>query len=330
MTPAGTTVHINGSDTASTAASTTARDKEALRQQMLLRALWHDARPAVVAGWMRDGESFARGLQAYQASAGALAERALAAAYPTVMQLLGDESFAGLARAFWHRHAPLLGDVACWGAELPAFIAAADQLAEEPYLADVARLEWAVHTAHTAADGPAAPQGLHLLAQADPATLWLQLQPGAALVVSTHPVVAIWQAHRAVVGRGADDGDDGEDSDDSDEANEANGANEAEGGPDGAHDRFAGVRQALAEGRAESALVCRQGWRVRVHALPAATLPFVRAVLQGQPLAGALAAAQAQAHTPAFDFDFEPWLIGALQAGWLAGASLAPPLPRDD
>jgi hypothetical protein len=162
---------------------------------MLLRALWRDARPGVVAGWMRDGESFARGLQAYQANAGALAERALAAAYPTVMQLLGDESFAGMARAYWHHHAPVLGDVARWGAELPTFIQAAEQLAEEPYLADVARLDWAVHMAQSAADGPAAPQDLALLASADPATLWLHLQPGTALVVSAHPVVAIWQAH---------------------------------------------------------------------------------------------------------------------------------------
>jgi hypothetical protein len=31
------------------------RKPEALRQQMLLRALWRDARPGVVEGWLRDG-----------------------------------------------------------------------------------------------------------------------------------------------------------------------------------------------------------------------------------------------------------------------------------
>ena len=295
--------------TTTTTTTAAARSKEALRQQMLLRALWRDARPGVLAGWMRDGERFARGLQAYQANAGALAERALAAAYPTLMQLLGDESFAGLARVFWHRHAPLRGDVARWGAELPAFISVAEQLAEEPYLADVARLDWAVHSAHTAADGPAVPQGLELLAQADLAALCLQLQPGTALVVSPHPVVAIWQAHHvsAVL-----------QTDEDDETDKSVGS----GGPD----RFAAVRQALGEGRAESALVCRQGWRVQVHAVPAVDQPFVQAVLQGQPLAMALATTQAQ--SPAFDF--EAWLIGALQGGWLAGATLAPPSPKDD
>ena len=173
-----------------------ARDKEALRQQILLRALWQDARPGVLAGWTRDGERFARGLQAYQANAGALAERALAAAYPTIAQLLGEESFASLARLLWRRHPPLHGDVALWGAELPGFIAGDEQLAGEPYLADVARLDWAVHLAASAADAPAAVQGLHLLAEHEPAALWLHARPGTALLSSAHPIVAVWQAHR--------------------------------------------------------------------------------------------------------------------------------------
>ena len=95
-------------------------DKEALRQRMLLRVLWHDARPGVLAGWTRDGERFGRGLQAYRANAGALAERALAAAFPTLQQLLGDESFAALARHFWLASPPAHGDIATWGEGLSA------------------------------------------------------------------------------------------------------------------------------------------------------------------------------------------------------------------
>lgn len=238
-------------------------DREALRQQMLLRALWRDARPGVLAGWMRDGAAFTRGLQAYQANAGALAERALAAAYPTVQQLIGEESFAGLARAFWHAHAPLCGDIALWGAELPAFIAAAEQLAEEPYLADVARLEWAVHGAQTAADAAGPVAGLQALAGPDALQWVLRVQPGTALVESAHPVASIWQAHRAT-------------------------------GPG----RFDNARQALAEQRPEAALVWREGWVVCVAVLPAAEAAFTRAVLQPQALGVALAAAG-----PGFDFE---------------------------
>ena len=172
-------------------------DREALRQQMLLRALWQDARPGVLAGWTRDGEAFTRGLQAYRANAGALAERALAAAYPTVQQLVGEDSFAGLARAYWHQQAPQWGDITLWGAELPAFIAAAEQLAEEPYLADVARLEWAVHGAQMAADAAGPVAGLQALAGPDAPRQVLQALPGTALMESVHPVASIWQAHRA-------------------------------------------------------------------------------------------------------------------------------------
>ncbi len=251
-------------------------EREALRQQMLLRALWQDARPGVLAGWTRDGEAFPRGLQAYRANAGALAERALAAAYPTLQQLIGEESFAGLARAFWHRHAPQRGDIALWGAELPTFVAAAQQLAEEPYFADVARLDWAVHLAQTAADGTDAVPDLSALAGPDATGCRLQLRAGTALVESSYPVASIWLAHRAA---------------------------EA--------DRFDGVRQALAEERAEAALVWRDGWAVRVVELPAPQAIFTRAVLQARTLGQALSAAGPQ-------FEFEVWLLQALHRGWLA------------
>ncbi len=232
------------------------RDREALRQQMLLRALWRDARPGVLAGWTRGGERFERGLQAYQANAGALAQRALAAAYPTIEQLLGAESFAALARAFWHRHGPVCGDLARWGAALPAFIADDAQLAGEPYLADTARLDWAVHAAETAADAAPEVRGLALLAAHDPAQLWLRLRPGTALLVSPHPVARIWQAHRNSGG-----------------------------------DRFADVQAAFAAGLGERALVWRAGWPVRVEALAPGPAAFMAAVLNGAALGAALDAA---------------------------------------
>lgn len=250
--------------------------REALRQQMLLRALWRDARPGVVAGWMRDGARFERGLQAYQANASALAERALAGAFPTVQQLVGDETFAVLARAFWRRRPPQRGDIGEWGEALPDFIADDEQLASEPYLADSARLDWAVHRAERAADAPAL-QGLQRLATGDPAALRLRLVPGCAVVASAHPVVAIWQAHRR---------------------------SDA--------DRFGPVRAAFEAGRGETAFVVRQGWRAAVHALAEPEARFTAALLGGAVLSAAL-------DTAGDGFDFEAWLLAALQSGWLAG-----------
>ena len=233
---------------------------EALRQQTLLRALLGDAPPDALAGWLCESAPAGRverGLAAYRANAGANAERALALAYPTLLQLLGREAFAALARAFWQQQPAVAGDLGLWGADLAGFIAAAGSLAGEPYLGDVARLEWALHQAERAADG-APPQGLDRLADGDPQALVLRLAPGTALVDSAFPIITLWQAHRHA-----------------------------------AANRFAPVRAAFAAGAAECALVERQGWRAVPRCLPPDEACFVRAVLGGCSLADALCAAGA-------------------------------------
>ena len=263
---------------------------EAGRQHLLL-ALLRGALPLADAGGAVRApgvRSTRRGLQAYVAHAGALAERALTAAFPTIAQLVGETSFAALARAFWQAHPPARGDITQWGDALPGFIAADPQLADEPCLADVARLDWAVHQAEQASDSEGSAQGLALLGSDDPDRLWLHLAPGTALVSSPHPVATLWQAHRS-----------------------------------SAADRFAPVREALAQRRAEHALVWRQGFPARVTALPAAAAGFTQAVLHGQPLGAALDGAGP-------DFAFQPWLLAALQQGWLAAvATQAPAHPAE-
>ena len=93
-----------------------------------------------------------RGLAAYRTNAHANAQRALQAAYPVTEQLVSPENFAPLAHDFWHQHPPQRGDLAHWGHQLAAFLAASPQLADTPYLADVAQIEWALHTCAGAAD----------------------------------------------------------------------------------------------------------------------------------------------------------------------------------
>lgn len=264
------------------------RARELLRQQTLLRALWRDVDAAD--DWLRGGGA-ARGLAAYRANAGTAAERALGHAFPTVVQLVGSESFAALARAFWHRHPPTQGDLALWGEALPGFIAADGQLATEPYLADVARLDWALHLAQSAADEDAVDvQALQRLADTEPARLQLRLRAGSALIESHWPVATIHAAHHDA---GADTGTD-----------------------TGAGDRFAPVRAAfanLADGKGENVLVCREGWRALLHRLGDAEARFTAALLARRSLDDALTAAA----SGAVEFDFQAWLLRALQGGWL-------------
>jgi hypothetical protein len=263
---------------------------EAQRQALLLRTLWRQAPDAALAGWLRDEPArVARGLSAYRSNGAAIAARAMAAAYPTVAQLVGADSFDALAAAFWHAVPPVRGDLAEHGAGLPDFIAADAQLADVPWLADSARLDWAVHRAEASADATVPPVGLERLAGDDPAALQLLLQPGTCLVASRWPIATLWQAHRS-----------------------------------SADDRFAAVRDALAAGLAEAALVWRDGWRAQVTHLAGPDAAFTAAVLAGQPLLQALDAAGA-------DFAFEPWLLDALRHGRLAAVTTdgATALPGD-
>jgi hypothetical protein len=228
--------------------------REALRQQQLLRALWRRGAGPSLALWLREkGDRAEQGVAAYRGNAAAIAERALAAAYPTVQQLLGNESFAQLARVLWHHQPPQRGDLALFGDGLAAWIDGDEQLTGEPYVADVARIDWAVHAIEHAADLPQPPAGLALLGVFDPSRLRLRLRPGLALVRSKWPVVTVWQAHRRADA-----------------------------------DRFAPVREAFARGDAELALIARAGWRAVVERLDAASFEFISALQRGADLASAM------------------------------------------
>lgn len=268
-------------------------NREALRQQMLVRALWRDE--TVPQGWLRPPAraTAAQALAAYRGNAGAMAARALGAAFPTVAALVGSGAFAALARHFWHAHPPERGDLGEWGADLPAFIATREQLADVPYLPDSARLDWAVHGATRApdpsADPPTAPPTttpadsgtgttsvLHALAHVDPACLRLALAAGAAVVSSEHPIATLWLAHQGKLPLDA-----------------------------------AGA--AVRARQAEHAFVWRDAHHhVHVQALAGADAAFTTALLRCQPLSTALDEAGP-------DFAFDQWLAPALGTQWLAG-----------
>ena len=255
--------------------------REHARQQALMAALLKRDEGGSLQGWLADpSERTQRGMQAYQANAGASAERALAASFPTVQALVGEESFAALARAFWQTQPPVRGDLACFGEGLPAFIADSEQLADVPYLPDVAQLDWLLALAERAADEEADLSTLNLLAEVEPSQLGLALKPGTAVLPSAYPIVSLWLAHQP--------------------------------GDDAASHR-ANARVALAAGSGEQALIARAGWRGLVVAVDAATAAWTQSLLRGDTLADAMAAAGE-------GFDFEAWLVQALQRGWLARA----------
>lgn len=168
------------------------------QQQAMLAALFAPrAQQAVTTAtpWVEsirrgDAGQWQRGLSAYRANGRALAVRALSAAYPTVLRLIGEENFGPLAHMLWVHHPPTRGDLAQWGHALPELIASLADLSEaEPHLADVARVEWALHRCASAPDVMASPASFSLLVEQDPDALWLRLAPGCSLIRSRWPVV---------------------------------------------------------------------------------------------------------------------------------------------
>ncbi len=128
------------------------------QQQMLLGGLFDSwagvqANAALASQQSWPEGQYQRGLQAYRSNASILAQQVLAAAFPNIKRLMGDEQFDGLAVHFWRMHPPYRGDLAQWGNELENFLRSIPELMEhEAYLPDVAALEWALHAGKTAAD----------------------------------------------------------------------------------------------------------------------------------------------------------------------------------
>jgi hypothetical protein len=139
--------------------------------------------------------TWARGQKVYQANGHALACSALSAAYPVMVQLLGDESFEALACALWHVQPPQRGDASQWGGALAGFLADSGQVHDAPYLPDVATLEWALHRVASASDGVVDAASFALLGEHDPAQLQLVFSPGCTCFCSAWPVVSIFHAH---------------------------------------------------------------------------------------------------------------------------------------
>ncbi|WP_341917303.1 putative DNA-binding domain-containing protein [Polaromonas sp. YR568] len=256
-------------------------------QQALLQAVLGAGDASALLQWLPQGRAAQRlnerGLLVYRANGHALAERALAAAYPVLFQFMGEENFAMLARHFWSAHPPSRGDMACWGEDLAGFVDAAPQLADEPCLGDVARLEWLMHATATAADVEADFPSFALLASEDAAPLSLALGAGVALLASASPVVSIVNAH--LLGQPS----------------------------------LQEAGQRLAAGCAEHALVWRQGFKPCVRPSSAAEHKLIETLLAGRALAEALDGVDRLGEEAAA-FDFNIWLAAAVQTGLVCGA----------
>jgi len=134
----------------------------------------------------------------YRGNLNAVWEKALAAAYPVVRQLVGEEFFAALACAYGRAVPSRSGDLSVFGDRFAQFVSTFPQVQSLPWLADVACLERAAHRAHYAADAAAVDRA-RLVALTPEELLATRFSPSPAVawLESRYPVTTLWQAHQA-------------------------------------------------------------------------------------------------------------------------------------
>jgi hypothetical protein len=180
---------------------------------------------------------------------------ALAANFPTVARLVGDEFFRAAAAEFARAQLPERPNLFEYGASFADFLASFPPVASLPYLADIARVDRWWLEAHVAVDATAL-SGMDL-AQRDPATLddcRLRLHPAVRFGAFDQPIASIWLRNREPM--------------------------------------VVDTREL--EWRAEAVLVVRPGDDVEVHCVGAAACEFLAACANGATLAEATTRALAR------------------------------------
>ncbi|HKP66943.1 MAG TPA: DNA-binding domain-containing protein [Casimicrobiaceae bacterium] len=124
---------------------------------------------------------------------------ALGATYRTVKRLVGVAFFDTAVDAYVAANPSVSADLNGYGDRFDRFLATYPPAANLPYLADVARLEWAIDVVHRAADAPLAPHDVLAALAVVPATKLtrarLQIAAASALIQSSYPVVRIFETN---------------------------------------------------------------------------------------------------------------------------------------
>jgi hypothetical protein len=122
---------------------------------------------------------------------------ALESTFPVVCRLVDRRFFAYAAHEYLRQHPPQSRCLAEYGAGLADFLSGFEPCKDLPYLADVARFEWALNTAATARE--TSPLEIEALAAIPPeraALLKIALQPSVSYFASGWPIDAIWLANQ--------------------------------------------------------------------------------------------------------------------------------------
>jgi hypothetical protein len=160
------------------------------RQAAFAGAIWHDDGVSAI------GATPAGRFAIYRNNVFASLIGVLAARYPVVQRLLGEECFRGCCLRFVSEHPPCSPVLAEYGGDFAVFLGNLTDLAALPYLADIARLEWACHEALHGADAAVlVPDVLGAIAPDRAADLTFGAHPTVHLLRSAYPIHSIWRTN---------------------------------------------------------------------------------------------------------------------------------------
>lgn len=160
-------------------------------------ALWDPSAetPAGLVG--PDGKTAPKRFNVYRNNVIASLCEALEQSFPAVETLLGEDYFKALARAFVAAHPPSSPVLMWYGAEFGDFIERFPPLQAYPYLADVARAEWAWLEAYHAADAvPLDPAEIGAVAPDEVGNIRFTKHPASRVFRSAWPVWDLARANR--------------------------------------------------------------------------------------------------------------------------------------
>jgi hypothetical protein len=135
-----------------------------------------------------------RRLRIYQNNTRASLTSTLLAVFPVTAQLVDERFFRYAASEFVRIRPPTEPRLVRYGAAFPNFLRTFPGLAEMPFVAETARLEWAIAEALDTDALPSLP--LAALNGAGEEAPELSLQPSLRFVISHWPVLSIWLAHQ--------------------------------------------------------------------------------------------------------------------------------------
>jgi hypothetical protein len=161
--------------------------------QRAMRASLVDRDDGTIAALLADGVTADR-LDIYRNTFVTAVTKALRLTYPAIHRLVGAEFFEGAAAIFIAQHPPQAAWLDEYGAEFADFVRDFKPAASLPYLADVARLEWAVSRAlHVADEPPLDLQRLQTLSPEDQVGVAFVPHPSISLLRAEYPADAIWR-----------------------------------------------------------------------------------------------------------------------------------------